>query len=239
MDAEVEEQTTLRKGKAKQVTEILAANNAAKQLLGMAKKRLNKFYNPKLALLQARKKRARAEAEEDDDAAAPSFLQEQEQEESDSDDMQLDSAAEYDASSDASFMKTVKQTEEAGGVTAMLDMLVSDITKETTALEIQDAQAQKDYENFVADSAAKRMIDSKAISDKEGMQAELEEKLHKNRQALRGEKANLQETLNELRSLHLDCDWLAQNYDVRKNAREEENDSLEKAKAVLNGADYD
>jgi len=235
LDAEVDEQTKLRKSKAQQVTGILAGNNAAKQLLEMAKKRLNKFYNPKIAFLQKSKaKKVQEDDEASSDDAAPSFLQE----EADETDMDTSEAESYDAANDENYMHLVKQTEEAGGVTAMIDMLIADIAKETTALEMQDAQAQKDYENFVADSAAKRMIDSKAISDKEGMQAELEEKLHKNRQALRGEKANLQETLNELRSLHLDCDWLAQNYELRKNAREDEKDSLEKAKAVLSGADY-
>merc|ERR1719253_799610 len=39
-------------------------------------------------------------------------------------------------------------------------------------------------------------------------------------------------------SLHAECDWLMQYFDVRKEARTGEIDALGKAKAVLNGVDY-
>ena len=38
--------------------------------------------------------------------------------------------------------------------------------------------------------------------------------------------------------LHGDCDFLIENFDVRKEARASEIDALTKAKAVLSGADY-
>jgi len=39
-------------------------------------------------------------------------------------------------------------------------------------------------------------------------------------------------------SLHAECDWLLQYFDVRKDARAGEVDSLGKAKAILSGADF-
>merc|ERR1719428_2722869 len=41
-----------------------------------------------------------------------------------------------------------------------------------------------------------------------------------------------------IKDLHLECDWLISNFQVRKEARAGEIDSLKKAKAVLSGADY-
>merc|ERR1719245_1745796 len=88
------------------------------------------------------------------------------------------------------------------------------------------------------DSAAKRTTDSKALTSKTSAKADMEAELqtHKERKAA-GEK-ELMATLKYISSLHAECDWLLQYFDVRKEARAGEVDSLKRAKAVLNGADY-
>merc|ERR1719353_2767685 len=48
LDKSVAEATATRKQEDDDYVETLAANTAAKDLLGFAKNRLNKFYNPKL-----------------------------------------------------------------------------------------------------------------------------------------------------------------------------------------------
>merc|ERR1719395_217103 len=48
LDKSVAEATSTRKEEHDDYVETLAANSAAKDLLGFAKNRLNKFYNPKL-----------------------------------------------------------------------------------------------------------------------------------------------------------------------------------------------
>merc|ERR1719231_887293 len=48
LDKSVAEATEQRKEENKDYTELMAADSAAKELLGFAKNRLNKFYNPKL-----------------------------------------------------------------------------------------------------------------------------------------------------------------------------------------------
>merc|ERR1719330_2174012 len=45
-------------------------------------------------------------------------------------------------------------------------------------------------------------------------------------------------TAKYISSLHGECDWLLQYYEARKAARADEVDSLNRAKAVLSGADY-
>merc|ERR1719235_3173834 len=48
LDKSVAEATEQRKEENEEYTELIAADSAAKELLGFAKNRLNKFYNPKL-----------------------------------------------------------------------------------------------------------------------------------------------------------------------------------------------
>merc|ERR1719380_530422 len=48
LDTSVAEATEQRKDENKEYTELMASDAAAKELLGFAKNRLNKFYNPKL-----------------------------------------------------------------------------------------------------------------------------------------------------------------------------------------------
>merc|ERR1719511_49438 len=91
---------------------------------------------------------------------------------------------------------------------------------------------------MMSDSADKRTVDSKSLSDKEAAKADLEANLlaHKESKADAGKE--LMATLKYIQSLHAECDWLIQYYDVRKEARAGEIDSLTKAKAILSGADF-
>merc|ERR1740122_871403 len=50
LDKAVAEATEQRREEHKDYTELIASNSAAKEVLGFAKNRLNKFYNPKLYL---------------------------------------------------------------------------------------------------------------------------------------------------------------------------------------------
>jgi len=121
---------------------------------------------------------------------------------------------------------------------AMMDMLAADLDKEIQEMEFEEKDAQQEYEEFIADSAAKRAADSKSIEEKEGAKAGAEAEL----QAMEEEKVSTMKAAmakaEELKDLHLDCDWLLANFEVRKSARAGEVDALKKAKAVLSGADY-
>merc|ERR550537_807542 len=81
-------------------------------------------------------------------------------------------------------------------------------------------------------------MDAASIAEKEGAKADTEAELEK----LTAEhKDTLMETMakeEELKDLHLECDWLLSNFEARKAARAGEVESLKKAKAVLSGADY-
>merc|ERR1719446_971662 len=131
-----------------------------------------------------------------------------------------------------------KKGEESTGVIAMMDMMVADLDKEITEVEVEEKEAQKEYEQFIKDSAAKRAQDAKSIEDKEGTKADLEAKLLKDEESKTATMKEAMATHEYLAEVHADCDWLLTNFDTRKEARAGEVDALTKAKAVLSGADY-
>merc|ERR1719291_888704 len=56
----------------------------------------------------------------------------------------------------------------------MIDLLIADIDKDNQIMEVEEKDAQKEYEVFMSDSSEKRALDSKAITDKEAAKAEAE-----------------------------------------------------------------
>merc|ERR1719375_1564932 len=88
------------------------------------------------------------------------------------------------------------------------------------------------------DSADKRALDSKTITDKEAAKAEMETELAKAFSDKDSKVGELMATEESLAGAHAECDWLMENYESRKAAREGEVESLKKAKSVLSGADF-
>merc|ERR550514_2229960 len=116
-----------------------ALNQATVDLLGMAKNRLNKFYNPsqyKEAFFAQVSVRSRQPG------PAPETF------------------GEY------------KKSEGSSGVLAMMDDMVRDVETDMAEGKRDEVEAQKDYEEEMADAATKRSDDSKLIVTKEGEKAE-------------------------------------------------------------------
>merc|ERR1719476_772908 len=107
-----------------------------------------------------------------------------------------------------------------------------------TEAQTSEKDAQVDYEQLMSDSAAKRTADASLLTEKTSTKASLEGDLEAHKEALGGVKAELAATLEYIASVHAECDWLLQYFQVRKDARASEVDSLNNAKAVLSGADF-
>merc|ERR1719478_899210 len=105
-------------------------------------------------------------------------------------------------------------------------------------MEVDEKDAQSDYETFMADASEKRSQDSKSITDKEAAKAETEAELQTNQDSKKSKTIEAMETAKYIGGLHEECDWLLKYYGERKAARTGEIDALGKAKAVLSGADY-
>merc|ERR1719316_564481 len=206
LDKQVAEATEQRKAEHAEFEENLAANSAAVDLLGFAKNRLNKFYNPKL--WKPPPKRELSEEERltvnMGGTLAPTappagiagtgigLISEHAQ-------AGADDAPPPPPEADLAYKK---KGEEGSGVIAMIDLLKADLDKQITEMTLTEKDAQKDYEEFMADAAAKRAEDSKAITDKEASVAALEEELLANKEALKGKQVELMETEKYIMELH-------------------------------------
>merc|ERR1719162_1584552 len=107
-----------------------------------------------------------------------------------------------------------------------------------TEAETNERLNQEDYEEMMADSAAKRAADSKSLAEKSGAKADTEKALVDFEAEKSSTTKELMATVEYIGQLHGECDWLIKYFDVRKEARTGEIAALGKAKAVLNGADY-
>merc|ERR1712039_944937 len=102
--------------------------------------------------------------------------------------------------------------QEHTGVVEMLNMLKADLDKEIQETEVNEKEAQAEYETFMADSAAKRADDTKAIADKEAQKADLASDVQKMTVEKSATMAEAMATAESIKDLHLDCDWLLKNF---------------------------
>jgi len=213
LDKSVAEATEQRKEENDEYKELKQSDTAAKEILLFAKNRLNKFYNPKLYKPPSDAPEMFVQVAAHESKGAPPAPPE-------------------------SFNAYTKKSEGNAGVTQMIDLLVKDLDKELQEAEINEKDAQSDYEQLMAESATKRADDSKSMSDKTASRASEEEALEKEQDTKAATGKELMATLEYIHSLHGECDWLLKYFDARKEARDGELDALGKAKAVLSGADF-
>merc|ERR550532_2202614 len=101
----------------------------------------------------------------------------------------------------------------------MIDLLVKDLDKEMAIAEAEEKDAQADYEAMLKDSAEKRALDSKSLTEKVGTKASIEGDLQAHKEAKASAASQLAATLEYIHSLHAECDWLLKYFNVRKEAR--------------------
>jgi predicted nucleic acid-binding Zn-ribbon protein len=241
LDKSVAEATEQRKGENTDFTELVASDAAAKELLGFAKNRLNKFYNPKL--YKAPPARKLSDADRATIAGGGTLAPE--------------APAGGIAGTGVTVLADVsahnsvapppppatveafsKKSEESNGVIALIDVMIKDLTKELTEAKTNEKLAQEDYEQTMKDASEKRALDSKTLADKQKGKAQLEADLQANSEEKGATTKTLMATLEHIQSLHAECDWLLQYFQVRREARTGEIESLKTAKSVLSGADF-
>merc|ERR1719198_1392133 len=107
-----------------------------------------------------------------------------------------------------------------------------------TESQTEEKLAQEEYEEMMKDSAAKRASDTKSLAEKRLVLADSENLIVSKDEELTSTKKNIMATTEYLGQLHAQCDWLLKYFDMRTAARNTEIDSLQKARAVLSGADF-
>jgi len=242
LDKSVAVATEQRKQEHADYGDLLASDAAAKELLGFAKNRLRKFYSPKL--YKPPPKREMSEEERITvnlggtlaPTDAPGGIA--------GTGITVLAQVFQHVHKDVpppppeTFGPYAKKAEETTGVIAMIDLLIKEIDEEMTEAEAMEKEAQADYEATMKDAAAKRIADTKILASKGAAKADLEADLEDHKESKASTTKELVATLKVVQALHGECDWLLKYFDVRKEARAAEIDSLVKAKAVLSGADF-
>jgi hypothetical protein len=234
----MEEATVQRKAENAEFTKEQTELGAAKMILGKAKNRLLKFYNP--ALYKPPPQRELTEEEriaqnmgevipEGPPEMIPgtnipkNLIQEQ----------KVDIG---EAPKQGSYKK---KSGKSQGVIGLMDMLDKDLDTQIQEGKHEEKIAQRDYEELMAQAKATLESNRKSLTTKQGEHATARDD-HQKATEMRNEFNDQLMSTNELiAALHGECDFLLKNFDFRKEARTKEIEGLKNAKAVLAGANYE
>jgi DNA repair exonuclease SbcCD ATPase subunit len=219
LDKAVAEATEQRKEEHANFGTTTELSEAAIQLLGKAKNRLQKFYNP--TLYKAPPKTEMTMEEKIVDAGTFAQIH-----------------AHRDVDDEAPSFAQYKKSEKSAGVLGLMDMMVSELESDMKDASYEEKTAAKDYAALMGDSQATRAQDSKSIIDKTASKAEVGEKLTLAKESKTASEKDVALIGQVISDLHVSCDFLLQNYDLRKEARTNEVESLKNAKAILSGASF-
>jgi len=219
LDKLVATATESRKEEHEDFLEATQLNEAAVALVKKASQRLQKFYNP--TLYKAPPKTEMTMEGKIIDAGT--FVQIKAHDEDDSDE---------------TFSSQYKKSEKSAGVIGLMDMMVKEIETDMKDAAYEEKTSQSDYAKLMSESEETRAANSKGIVTKTASKATLEGKLEAAKEAHTAVSTDLDLIAATLGDLHMQCDFLLQNYDLRKEARTNEVESLKTAKAILSGANF-
>jgi len=218
LDKAVAEAQIQRKAEHAEFMTVTSENSASLNLIEFAKNRLQKFYNPQLHKPEA----AASSSEGGDDLGISALM--------------IAAQGRPAPPPPPGGGQDYKKGESSGGVLAMLDMLAQDLRLEMQEAEMEEKQAQKEYEKLMEQSKKKRESDSTAITGKETTKATIDEGIQDTNGSLEEARGALLAVNEAIANLHGSCDFLVENYDARKQARGQEQEGLSKARATLSGA---
>jgi hypothetical protein len=206
--------TEQRKKEHEEYSETASMTQAAIGLVEKAKNRLAKFYNP------SKYKPSKEEG---------AFF------------VQIHEVVHHSKSRvappDLPDMPEYKPT-HSGGIMGMMDMVIHDLQSDMAEAARDEKTAQKEYVELMSESQTSRAQDIKSITDKKESRAVLEEKITESKEARKMAFDELNNIHEYIAELHNTCDFIVENFDLRKEARMNEMESLKNAKAVMEGADF-
>eukprot|EP00933_Yihiella_yeosuensis_P045397 TRINITY_DN40762_c0_g1_i1.p1 TRINITY_DN40762_c0_g1~~TRINITY_DN40762_c0_g1_i1.p1 ORF type:complete len:692 (+),score=232.11 TRINITY_DN40762_c0_g1_i1:89-2164(+) len=216
LDIATAEATEERKAEHVEFSELIESNTQAVKLLGMAANRLNKVYSPSQFV----------------DTTTPSPFDPYSLAQKAASLLHISNFLHKAAP--ATFGAGYKQNSNGVGVLGMIGTLTGELKQEMAVAKADETNSQKRYEEAVASSKSKREKDLASVQSKAKAKADTEEALVDSHQDKKAKEKKLASTQGMLVDLHKECDFLMQNYDLRKEARQAEQESLVTAKATLN-----
>merc|ERR1719335_1913091 len=100
----------------------------------------------------------------------------------------------------------------------MMDTILKDLSNDMKDMEYEEKTAQKDYAELMADSQATRAGDTTALTGKESTKAEVESELMTTKEVRSATSTDLKQVTTVIADLHAACDFIMQNFDLRKEA---------------------
>merc|ERR1719163_1034377 len=251
LDKAVAEATEQRKEEHGEFITFQTENGAAVQLIEKAKNKLFKFYRPnqykeapKRELTEEEKILAASGRSDMIATAAPELIAGTTQTAFTQLYAQLDESTSDDAAAappppPATWDAYQKKDGKSNGVIALMDMLLKELQDGIVEAENEEKTAQKDYERLMSESKESRASMSDSITSKEVAKADLDTKIEATKEKKASEETQLSSLKQTMAQLHADCDFLIENYDLRKTARAAEVEGLQNAKSVLSGANFE
>lgn len=203
-------------------------NKQAVDLIQKVKNRLNSYYNPQLVPSEAPEVLT---AEEEVFQNAKSVFIQLHQQEAESD------LPEGQPETWEGGRKNKGQ--KGSSVLALMDMLCNDLNKDTQAMEHDETTSQKEYEKLQYDLAQSIAESTKAKNDASASKANAEADLQTAESTRSMREDELADVVKTIADLHAQCDFIIASFEERKAARENEISGLDKAKAILAGANFE
>jgi DNA repair exonuclease SbcCD ATPase subunit len=126
---------------------------------------------------------------------------------------------------------------ENGGVVGMIEVIQSDFARLESETSAAEAEAQKQYDEFMGDSSVDKAQKSKDIEHKSGKKQNHEQALQEAKTDLDGTQKELDAALAYYEKLKPSCVDAGESYEDRVARRKEEIESLQEALKILNGED--
>merc|ERR1740138_1502710 len=242
LDKAVAEATEQRKEEHAEFLTFQTESNAAVQLIEKAKNRLFKFYRPTMY-----KEAPKRELTEEEKLLAASGA---------SDMIATEAPEMIPGTSIAALFAQVhqraappappatwgayqKKDGKSNGVIGLMEMLIKELEDGITTSKHEEETAQKDYERLMSDSQATRAKNVESITTKEAAKADLDTKIEETKEKKVNQETTLDNVKQLLLDLHSKCDFIIENFDMRKAARVNEKEGLDNAKSVLSGANFE
>jgi len=134
--------------------------------------------------------------------------------------------------------KEYKKNGMSGGVMGLLGKIIQDAQAADAEAVSGEQKSQQAYATFVANT--NDMLDTyeKSIAGKTEAKDKGTSDLLTTKQDLSSVGTALDDLKNENKALHLSCDYLVKNFNIRQTARQEEVEAIQEAKSILSGADF-
>jgi len=131
--------------------------------------------------------------------------------------------------------KTYEKSGASGGVVALIEQILAETVTMEKEVTKDEQSSQADYEAIVKETNLSIQSKQASIIDKTAARGKAEQDLGVAEEDVRTSITELEQLSNTAGALHMSCDFVMKNFEVRQEARDQEVEALRQAKAILSG----